>query len=398
MSAGHGMPMSRFDALPVSPFTRLNKLLEGITPGASPIHMHIGEPQHAVPPFVAEILAEHTADFGRYPPIIGPEPLRKAIAAWLNRRYALDGALDADRHVLPLVGTREGLFSAAFVTVPEEKRGKKPAVLIPNPFYQCYAAAALSSGAEPVYVNATRATNFLPDFASLPRDLLARTAAVYMCSPSNPEGAAADEPMWTRLFELADEFDFTVLADECYSEIYATVPPAGALTARSRSNKDFARLLAFHSLSKRSNLPGLRSGFVAGDATLIARFREFRNVAGPQLPLPIAAVSTAAWSDEAHVEANRALYARKFELARNRLGNRFGFRLPDGGFFLWLDVGDGVEAATKLWREGGVRVLPGFYLARDTQDGNPGKSFIRVALVNDSATTSEALDRIARIL
>jgi N-succinyldiaminopimelate aminotransferase len=390
--------MSRFDALPVSPFTRLNKLLEGVSPGAPPIHMHIGEPQHAVPAFVGEILAKHTADFGRYPPIIGPEPLRKAIAAWLTRRYALSGGIDADRHILPLVGTREGLFSAAFVTVPEDKHGKKPAVLIPNPFYQCYAAAALSAGAEPIYINATRETNFLPDFAALPRDTLARTAAVFMCSPSNPEGGAASESEWRRIFELADEFDFTVLADECYTEIYAGKPPTGALSVRQQMKGDFSRLLSFHSLSKRSNLPGLRSGFVAGDANLIARFREFRNVAGPQLPLPIAAVSTAAWSDETHVEENRTLYAQKFELAKNRLGNRFGFRIPDGGFFLWLDVGDGVAATAKLWREGGLRVLPGAYLARDTATGNPGKSFVRVALVNDFATTSEALDRFTRIL
>jgi succinyldiaminopimelate transaminase len=372
--------------------------LEGVAPGDKPIHMHIGEPQHAVPSFVGEILARHTADFGRYPPIVGPDHLRKAIAAWLAHRYRLDAAVDPERHILPLVGTREGLFSAAFVTVPEEKNGKKPLVLIPNPFYQCYAAAALSAGAEPVYVNATRETNFLPDFASLPRDMLARTAVVYMCSPSNPEGGAAGEETWRRLFQLADEFDFTVFADECYSEIYADTPPSGALASRHAMRGDFSRLLAFHSLSKRSNLPGLRSGFVAGDADLLARFREFRNVAGPQLPLPVAAVSTAAWSDEAHVEENRALYVRKFDLAKNRLGNRFGFRVPDGGFFLWLDVGDGVDAAARLWREGGVRVLPGAYLARDTAQGNPGKSFIRVALVNDFATTSEALDRFARIL
>jgi succinyldiaminopimelate transaminase len=390
--------MSRFDAMPVSPFTRLNKLLEGIAPGASPIHMHLGEPQHPVPPFVGEILARHIADFGRYPPISGPAHLRKAIAAWLAHRYRLGRAVDPERHILPLVGTREGLFSAAFVTVPEEKRGQRPAVLIPNPFYQCYAAAALSAGAEPIYVNATRETRFLPDFAQLPPDTLARTAAVYLCSPSNPEGAAADEAAWRRLFELADEFDFTVLADECYTEIYVGTPPTGALAVRNAMRGDFSRLLAFHSLSKRSNLPGMRSGFVAGDAALIARFREFRNVAGPQLPLPVAAVSTAAWSDEMHVEENRALYAAKFDLAKNKLANRFGFRIPDGGFFLWLDVGDGIEAATGLWREGGVRVLPGAYLSRDTSSGNPGKSFVRVALVNDFASTSEALDRIARIL
>jgi len=355
--------------------------------------MHVGEPQHPVPAFVGEILAEHIADFGRYPPIIGPEPLRKAIVAWLQRRYG--ARLDPDRNILPLVGTREGLFSAAFVA-PSEK--PKPAVLIPNPFYQCYGAAALSAGAEPIYVNATRETGFLPDFASLSRDTLARTSAVYMCSPSNPEGAAADEAFWHKLFDLADEFDFTVLADECYSEIYTGSPPTGALAVRHAMRGDVSRLLAFHSLSKRSNLAGLRSGFVAGDATLIARFREFRNVAGPQLPLPLAAVSTAAWSDERHVDDNRALYVEKFDLTRNKIGNRFGFRIPGGGFFLWLDVEDGVAAAAKLWREAGVRVLPGLYLSRDTAQGNPGKSFIRVALVNDFATTDEALDRLARTL
>jgi succinyldiaminopimelate transaminase len=392
------MTDQRFAGLPHSPFTRLNTLLQGIEPGQPPILMHVGEPQHPVPGFVGEILARHTADFGRYPPIIGPEPLRRAIASWLSSRFTLGDAIDPDRHILPLVGTREGLFSAAFIAIPETKRGRKPVVLIPNPFYQCYAAAVLAAGAEPVYVNATRDTGFLPDFASVPRDVLANTAAVFMCSPSNPEGAAANLACWNNLFSLADEYDFNVLADECYSEIYTTTPPVGALQARMASHPDFSRLLVFHSLSKRSSLAGLRSGFVAGNAGLIARFREFRNLAGPQLPLPIAAVSTAAWSDESHVVENRALYAAKFSLAQSRLSNRFGFKIPDGGFFLWLDVGDGVEAATRLWQQGGIKVLPGEYLARETASQNPGKSFIRVALVNDFATTNEALDRLARIM
>ena len=388
--------MPNFDAMPTSPFTRLNKLLESITPGLPPIVMSVGEPQHAPPGFVLPIIEKHLAEFSKYPPIVGPEPLRAAVAAWVKRRYHVE--LDPARQILPLVGTREGLFSAAFVTVPELKNGKQPAVLIPNPFYQAYAAAALSAGAEPVYVNATRESGFLPDFASVPRDVLARTAAVYICSPSNPEGAAADAEYWRRLFALADEFDFTVLADECYAEIYTETAPVGAMTIRSETDRSLSRLLAFHSLSKRSNLAGLRSGFVAGNGELMAKLREFRNVAGPQLPLPLAAVSTAAWSDEGHVIANRALYREKFEAARVKLGNRFGFAVPAGSFFLWLDVGDGEAAAVKLWREGGVRVLPGGYLARDTASGNPGKSFIRVALVNDIATTREALDRLARIL
>ena len=388
--------MLQFDALPVSPFTRLAKLLEGVAPGLEPITMAVGEPQHAPPDFVLPTIEKHLAEFGKYPPIIGPEPLRAAIAAWVKRRYHT--TLDPAHHILPLVGTREGLFSAAFVAVPETKNGKPPAVLIPNPFYQAYAAAALSAGAEPIYVNATRETGFLPDFDSVPREVLARTAAVYICSPSNPEGAAADAGYWRKLFALADAFDFNVLADECYAEIYTEKPPVGAIEIRSETSRSLERLLSFHSLSKRSNLAGLRSGFVAGNAELMARFREFRNVAGPQLPLPLAAVSTAAWSDEGHVIANRALYREKFEAAQAKLGNRFGFRVPAGSFFLWLEVGDGAQAASTLWREGGVRVLPGEYLARETAHGNPGKSFIRVALVNDIATTREALDRIARIL
>ncbi|MEQ1753571.1 MAG: aminotransferase class I/II-fold pyridoxal phosphate-dependent enzyme [Micropepsaceae bacterium] len=390
--------MSRFDELPNSPFTRLNRLLEGISPGQPPINMHVGEPQHPVPDFVAPILAANIRDFGRYPPIIGPEPLRTAIASWLNTRFQLENSMDPDRHILPLVGTREGLFSAAFVAIPDTKNGQKPVVLLPNPFYQCYAAAALSAGAEPVYVNASQETGFLPDFASVPPEILARTAVVYMCSPSNPEGASASFSAWKKLFELADEYTFTVFADECYSEIYSGAPPTGALTVRKKTSPDFERLLVFHSLSKRSSLAGLRSGFVAGHSNLIDRFREFRNVAGPQLPLPIAAVSEAAWRDEAHVKQNRELYKAKFELAKNKLSNRFGFRIPDGGFFLWLDVGDGISAATKLWREAGVKVLPGEYLTKETSSRNPGKCYIRVALVNDFATTSDALDRLAQTL
>lgn len=390
--------MSRLQQLPLSPFTRLNRLLEGLAPGRPPINMHVGEPQHPVPGFVAPILASHIESFGKYPPINGPDGLREAIAAWLGRRFALTHGIDPSRQVLPLVGTREGLFSAAFIAVPETKRGQRPAVLLPNPFYQCYAAAALAAGADPVYVNATADTGFLPAFDKLSPDLLARTAAVYMCSPSNPEGAAATPAYWRRLFALADEYGFTVLADECYSEIYADTAPCGALTIRQETAPGADRLLVFHSLSKRSSLAGLRSGFIAGDAAFIASLREFRNLAGPQLPLPIAAVSQAAWSDEAHVQQNRQLYREKFEAARARLSNRFGFRVPDGGFFLWLDVGDGEEAARRLWREAGVKVLPGEYLSRETPTGNPGKCFIRVALVNDFATTNEAIDRLAATL
>jgi aspartate/methionine/tyrosine aminotransferase len=350
-----------------------------------------------------EALARHAQDFGTYPAINGTEEWRRAATSWLTRRFALPAnTLDPEKHLLPLNGTREGLFLALFTVVPETKAGARPAALIPNPFYQCYAAAALATGAEPIFVPARAETGFLPDFASLPKTVLERTAAAYICSPSNPEGACASESYWQELFALSDRYGFTVFADECYADIYLDRKPVGALTVRHAQTGGFARLLTFHSLSKRSGLPGLRSGIVAGDPELMATFRGFRNYAGPQVPLPIIAASAAAWSDEAHVEANRAAYREKFDLAKAKLGNRAGFRLPEGGFFLWLDVGDGEKTTLKLWQGCGVRVLPGAYMGRETEPGkiqsNPGFSYIRVALVNDLSTIATALDRMVEVL
>jgi aspartate/methionine/tyrosine aminotransferase len=267
---------------------------------------------------------------------------------------------------------------------------------MPNPFYQVYAAAALAAGAEPLYVPATAATGFLPDYAGLSPAILARIAAVYICSPSNPEGASADLLYWRGLFELAETYDFVVLADECYADIYFGTPPVSALPARLAQSGGFNRLLSFHSLSKRSGLPGLRSGMVAGDAGLITRLRAFRNVAGPQLPGPILAASAAAWRDETHVAANREAYAERMALAEQILGNRL--TRPAGGFFLWLKVGNGEEFALRLWREQGVRVLPGAYMGRESLPGeiqsNPGFSYVRVALVSDLSTIMTALERL----
>lgn len=384
------------DALPQSPFTRLASLLQGISPGFAPIQMALGEPQHAPPDSVGPIIAETAAQFGKYPPIHGTEQLRAAIAAWLARRYGLQGAIDPERHILPLVGTREGLFSAPFALTA--KSVGRPAIILPNPFYQCYATAIIASGCEPVYVNATRETGFLPDLEALDAQTLNRALAIYLCSPSNPEGAAATPDYWRALFDLSDRHGFMVFADECYAEIYDRDPPAGALQIRYAQTGDFSNVVVFHSLSKRSSLPGLRSGFVAGDAQYMARFRAFRNVAGPTMPLPVAAASAAVWSEETHVETNRALYRAKFDLAERSLGNRFGFKRPDGGFFLWLETGDGEAAAKALWTRGGVRVLPGAYLSQETLRGNPGANFVRIALVNDFETTQEALRRIAQIL
>jgi N-succinyldiaminopimelate aminotransferase len=393
----------RFATQPPSPFTRLTRLLDGVAPGADPINLHIGEPQRPVPAFVAEAIVREAGRFGKYPPVAGSDALRLSIAAWLRRRYGLpEAAVDPDRNVLPLVGTREGLFLALFTVAPERKGGARPAVLIPNPFYQCYAAAAAAAGCDAVYVNATPETGFLPDFGALDEATLARTAAVYVCSPSNPEGAAAGSSWWRSLFALAGRHGFAILADECYSEIYDREPPIGALQAAQESGRGFERLLAFHSLSKRSGLPGLRSGFVAGDAALIAAYRELRNYAGPTMPGPLQAASAAAWADEAHVEENRAHYRANFDLADRILRNRFGYRRPAGGFFLWLETGGTEEACTRLWREAGLRTLPGLYLAREAvpgdPDSNPGRGFLRVALVQDADTTEAALTRLAATL
>jgi aspartate/methionine/tyrosine aminotransferase len=302
--------------------------------------------------------------------------------------------------VLPLNGTREGLFSVLFALMPLGKGGGKPIVAMPNPFYQCYAAAALSAGAEPLYVPATEETGFLPDYAGLPHAILDRIAAVYICSPSNPEGAVASDRYWQNLFALAERHDFVVLADECYADIYFDQPPVSALPARLAGSGGFSRLLTFHSLSKRSGLPGLRSGMVAGCSALIEKFRAFRNVAGPTVPTPVLAASAAAWRDETHVAAGRAAYAQKMAAAEAILGNHV--RKPGGGFFLWLRTGNGEETALRLWRQEGVRVLPGAYMGREIVTGktqsNPGFSYIRVALVSDLSTIMTALGRVEKLL
>jgi N-succinyldiaminopimelate aminotransferase len=392
----------RLSELPQGPFARLNLLLGEEKPGREPINLSIGDPSGAVPAFVTEALAANAKAFGNYPPINGSALWREAAAGWLNRRFELGGAIDAEKHLLPLNGTREGLFLAAFAVTPESKAGARPVIAMPNPFYQCYAAAALGAGAEPLYVPATRESGFLPDYAALPRDVLERLAAVYICSPSNPEGAVADADYWRRLFALADQYDFVIFADECYADIYFDEAPVCALPSRLAATGGFERLLTFHSLSKRSGLPGLRSGMVAGDPGLIAKFRALRNVAGPQVALPILAASAAAWSDEAHVTANRQTYQARAQAAEKVLGIRPGFRLPGGGFFLWLEVGDGEAATLRLWREEGVKVLPGAYMGREISPGkiksNPGFSYIRVALVSDLSTIMTALERVKNSL
>jgi aspartate/methionine/tyrosine aminotransferase len=383
-----------------SPFARLNDLLADVKPGKPPISLAVGEPQHPVPDFVGPVLAAHIADFGRYPANRGTDAFLAAAAAWLNRRFKINRPVDPNTEVLVLNGTREGLFLGA-ITAKQwvSPRNGPPAILIPNPFYAAYAAAAMAADCEAVYLPTTRETDFLPDLDALSDELLSRTVVFYLASPSNPQGAVADATYLTRLCALARRFGFVIFADECYSEIYGSNPPAGMLEV---AGSDFANVIVFHSLSKRSNMPGLRVGFCAGDRRFLARFIELRNVAAPQVPVPAQHVGIAAYDDESHVEENRRLYAQKFDLADQIIGDRYGYKRPKGGFFLWLDVsgcGGDEEVTLKLWRDAGLRVIPGRYLARNQQDGsNPGLGYIRVALVHDNATTAEALHRLVSVL
>lgn len=368
----------RFSNLPDYAFPRLRKLLDPHPPGGDPIAMSIGEPRHAFPDWVAAVLAENLSGFGQYPPNEGTPELLDAIAAWIARRYGV--ALSPDC-IMVLNGTREGLYNAAMALCPETKNGRQPVVLTPNPFYQVYAVAALSVGAEPVYVPATAQTGHLPDYTALPVDVLDRTAIAYICSPANPQGAVASEAYWSDLIALAEKHDFRIFADECYSEIWRDAAPVGALEVAQKMGADPERVLVFHSLSKRSNLPGLRSGFVAGGAQSVLRMRQLRNYAGAPLPLPLQRVAEKVWADEAHVTENRALYQQKYTVADRVLGDVPGYAGPAAGFFLWLPVDDGEAAALRLWRETGVRVLPGAYLSRDVAGDNPGAGYIRVAMV-----------------
>lgn len=385
---------NRLDQLTDYPFQRLTDLLGGPATADS-IVMSIGEPQHAPPALVARTLADKAALWGKYPPANGSPEFRQAAAAWLARRFKLpEGMIDADRMVLPVAGTREALYLIAQTVVAPQEGGDKPLVLLPNPFYQVYVGAAVMAGAEPVFVPGANGPSSQPDYTTLPPEILARTQLAYLCSPANPQGSVADLELLKRTVLLARQYGFVLAMDECYSEIWDKAEPAGALEACAALGGSVDNVVVFHSLSKRSSAPGLRSGFVAGDAKVMAAFSRLRSYGGAATPLPILAAATALWRDEAHVEENRALYQAKMDMAERLLGNRPGFTRPEGGFFLWLDVGDGENAAVELWRQAKIRVLPGKYLARD----GVGDRFIRVALVHELDLTEQALTRIAEIL
>ena len=375
------------------PFEKLAQLKAGCTPPADLKHiaLSIGEPKHSSPAFVVEALIHHLHGLGQYPLTRGNEVLRTAIAGWLQQRFS--AKVDPASQILPVSGTREALFSFAQCVVD---RHSKPLVLMPNPFYQIYEGAAYLAGAEPWFYPTPAEHGFLPDFDAIPADVWARCQMIYVCSPGNPTGAVLPESAYRRLLELADEHDFIIASDECYSELYYGAPPVGLLEVCAKLGRDdFARCVVFHSLSKRSNLPGLRSGFVAGDAQVLKSYHLYRTYHGCTLPPPTQMASAAAWNDEAHVEHNRALYLDKFTRVLALLHGVLDVAMPDGAFYLWAKtpIAD-TDFARRLFAEQNVTVLPGSYLSREVHGHNPGSGYVRMALV---AELDECLDAAQRI-
>ena len=384
------------------PFERLAELNAGVVPPADlqPIPLSIGEPKHTTPAFIAETIISHLHGLSQYPLTRGQPALREAIGDWLNRRFALpDGSLDPAQQVLPVNGTREALFAIAQAVID---RGRRPVVLMPNPFYQIYEGAALLAGAEPVFMNTTAETGYLPDFSRISDALWQRVQLVYICSPGNPTGAVMGMPELQGLIELADRHDFVIASDECYSELYfdESAPPAGLLQAAAAMGRtDYRRCLVFHSLSKRSNAPGLRSGFVAGDLELIASFLRYRTYHGCAMPPATQAASIRAWQEEEHVITNRALYREKFRAVTDLLQPELDVQIPPAGFYLWpVTPVDDCRFARGLLEQQNVTVLPGSFLSR-THDGiNPGENHVRMALVAPLDDCIEAAQRIRAYL
>jgi N-succinyldiaminopimelate aminotransferase len=387
------------------PFEKLRQLFVGVIPNPEypPISLGIGEPKHPTPAFIQKALVHSVQGLANYPSTHGSDPLRAAIAGWIERRYGVP-ALDPATQVLPVNGSREALFGIAHCVIDSAKNA--PLVLCPNPFYQIYEGAAYLAGAEPYFVNSDPARNFACDYSSVPEQVWARVQLLYLCSPGNPTGATLSLDDWKQLFALADRHGFVIAADECYSEIYhGSMPPLGALEAahqlgRSGGEHPYAHLVVFSSLSKRSNVPGMRSGFVAGDAAILKKFLLYRTYCGGAMAPPVQAASIAAWGDESHVQENRAKYREKFSLVTPLLKQVIDVELPDAGFYLWADVRrsglSDIEFARRLYAEYNVTVLPGSYLARDAHGVNPGTNRIRMALVAEVDEGLEAAQRIVQ--
>ncbi len=391
------------DRLHPYPFAKLNKLKQGITAPQDKSHiaLSIGEPKHETPDLIHKALKEHADGIAKYPATKGIAELREAIAAWISQRFniALED-ISAENQVLPVSGTREALFSFAQVVVDSSK--PDALVIMPNPFYQIYEGATLLAGAEPYFLNTTEKTGYLPDFDTVPDAIWQRCQLIFICSPGNPTGAVISEKEHRKLIQLAEKFDFIIASDECYTEIYdaENTPPQGLLeSAYNMGNTAFNRCVMFQSLSKRSNAPGLRSGFVAGDAEILKKYFEYRTYQGCALPFPTQYASTAAWKDEQHVKQNRVLYRQKFTAFIDILGDICSIRKPAGSFYIWLKtpISD-TEFAQQLFAQQNITVLPGSYLSREANGINPGKNHIRIALVAPTDECIEAANRIKHFI
>ena len=388
------------------PFQRLRDLFKGTSPNPaySPINLSIGEPKHATPQFIKDALVDNLAGLASYPTTIGALTLREAISNWISRRYGV-APLNPETAILPVTGSREALFAFAQLIVDRSK--PKPVVISPNPFYQIYEGAAFLAGAEPYFLNTLPENDHAMDFASVPTDVLNRTQLVYLCSPGNPSGKVMSLAQWKVIFDLSDQYGFVIAADECYSEIYfdESQPPLGALQAAHQLNRSYKNLVVFSSLSKRSNVPGMRSGFVAGDEKIIEKFTLYRTYHGCAMNPAVQAASMTAWNDEAHVIENRKLYAEKFSVITPLLSGVLEVKKPDAAFYLWAKIKPSnghqlsdTEFALTLYREFNVTVLPGSYLAREAHGINPGEHFVRLALVASLDECVDAANRIKKMM
>ena len=383
------------------PFQRLRDLFSSITPNPAyqAVNLSIGEPKHDTPALIKQALIENLGGLATYPTTAGSPELRQAIANWASRRYGIS-LLNPEKEILPVNGSREALFAVAQAVI-DTKKVANPIVICPNPFYQIYEGAAFLAGAEPYFLNTLPENQHAMDFDSVPVDIWKRTQLVYVCSPGNPSGKVMNLKQWKNIFELSDLYGFVIAADECYSEIYfdESIKPLGALEAAQRLGRDYSRLMIFSSLSKRSNVPGMRSGFVAGDAKIIEQFLLYRTYHGCAMSPAIQAASVSAWNDETHVINNRRLYAEKFRTITPMLMNNLSVEMPDAAFYLWAKTEmQDTEMAIRLYRDFNVTVLPGSFLAREAHGINPGKHFIRLALVASLDECVEAANRIKNLM
>ncbi|KQT34488.1 succinyldiaminopimelate transaminase [Methylophilus sp. Leaf414] len=384
------------------PFQRLRDLFDGLTPNPdfAPVNLSIGEPKHATPEIITEALKANLGGLASYPTTVGVPALREAINQWLQRRYKIP-ALNIEKAILPVNGSREALFAFAQAVI-DTSVPQQPVVISPNPFYQIYEGAAFLAGATPYFINTTQENDYVMDLTQVPADILKRTQLVYVCSPGNPSGKVIDMEAWKTLFELSDRYGFVIASDECYSEIYfdEVNAPVGALEAAYKLGRDFSRVVMFSSLSKRSNVPGMRSGFVAGDTTIIEKFALYRTYHGCAMNPAVQAASIVAWNDEAHVIENRKLYNEKFQSVTPILQQVWpNTQLPDAAFYLWVDTQqDDTFVARQLYQELNITVLPGSFLARQAHGFNPGKGFIRMALVASPEEAIMAAQRIKGLL